>query len=180
MSQRAAPVPAPDQFLDQPSGAEQEFACFYREHFGRLTIYLMCLGASAHLAAELAQDTMFLVHKRWAAIRFPRAYAWTVAGREFIRHAVDDDAEVPVAEVPEPSAVLARPGDAEAWLQQRQIVEVLRALPPRQRQVMALSLDGWSPSEIAGLLDMDPPAVRASLKKARLAADAYRRTLGEP
>jgi RNA polymerase sigma factor (sigma-70 family) len=106
--------------------------------------------------------------------RGPRAYAWTAAYRAYIRHALHD-AEVPVAEVPEPAAVLPLPGNAEAWLQEQQVLAVLRALPPRQRQVLALVLDGWSPAEIADLLGMEPPAVRASLKKARRAAEAHRR-----
>ena len=178
MPQRATAMPAPDKLPARPSGDEREFTRFYREHIGRLITYLVYQGAPAHLAADLAQDAMIEVHKQWAVIGSPKAYAWTVAGRAFIRQAVDA-AEVPVAEVPEPSAILTHPGEAEAWLQQQQIIEVLRALPSRQRQVLALVLDGWGPSEIAGLLGMEPPAVRASLKKARDAAAAHRRTLEE-
>ena len=54
-------------------------------------------------------------------------------------------------------------------------MQVLRALPPRQRQVFALTIEGWTPTEIADMLGIDPAAVRASLKKARRNADEYRR-----
>lgn len=172
--QRAAQIPA----LGGPSDGEQGFACFYHEQFGRLAAYLAYQGAPAHLAAELAQDAMITAYRRWDAITSPRAYVYTVAYRAFIRHALDK-AELPVAEVPEPSAVLPHPEEAEAWLQEQQVIEVLRALPPRQGQVLALTLDGWPPAEIADLLGMDPSAVRSSLMKARRNANAYRRCAAE-
>jgi RNA polymerase sigma-70 factor (ECF subfamily) len=86
---------------------------------------------------------------------------------------------MPVAEVPEPTAVLPHPEEAEAWEQKQQVIGVLRALPPRQCQVLALTLDGWSPAEIAGLLGIAPSAVRANLMKARRNADEHRRRSGE-
>ena len=162
-----------------PRGAQdigEEFSCFYREHFSRLTAYLVYQGASAHSAAELAQDAMIETYRRWDALEFPRAYAWTVAYRAFIRRALH---EVPVAEVPEPTAVLPSPGDAESWLGEQEVLRVLQVLPPRQRQVLALTLDGWTPAEIASLLGLDPPAVRSSLMKARRSAAAHRRRTGE-
>ena len=121
---------------------------------------------------------MIAAYRRWAEIKSPRAYTWTVAYRAFIRHALND-AELPAGEVPEPAALLPRPGEAEAWLQEQQIIHVLRLLPPRQRQVLALTIDGWTPAEIAGLLDLDPAAVRSNLKKARRNADQHRRTREE-
>jgi len=163
-------VPAP--------GCEQEFACFYREHIRRLNAYLLYQGASAHLAAELAQEAMITAFERWDTIKSPKAYVYAVAYKAFIRHAIHA-AELPVAEIPEPTVVLPYPEEAEAWLQKQQVIEVLRALPPRQSQVLALTLDGWSPAEIAALLDIDSSAVRSSLMKARRNADEYRRRAGK-
>jgi RNA polymerase sigma-70 factor (ECF subfamily) len=111
-------------------GGEREFSCFYREHFRRLVAYLIYQGATAHLAADLAQDAMTTAYRRWPAITSPRAYVYTVAGRALVRHTVDAP-ELPVGEVPEPTSVLPRPEEAEAWLQAQQVIAVLRALPPR-------------------------------------------------
>jgi RNA polymerase sigma factor (sigma-70 family) len=154
---------------------EDEFACFYREHITRLITYLVYQGAAAHVAADLAQDTMTTAYRRWPDITSPRAYVYTVAYRAFLRHALEAS-ELPVSEVPEPTIVLPRPGEAEAWLQEQEIVHVLRALPPRQRQVLALTVDGWTPAEIAEMLGMQAAAVRSNLKKARRSADKHRRS----
>ena len=75
--------------------------------------------------------------------------------------------------------MLPRPEETEAWLQEQQVIQVLRALPPRQRQVLALTIDGWSPAEIAEMLGIDAAAVRSNLMKARRSADEHRRRAGE-
>jgi RNA polymerase sigma factor (sigma-70 family) len=180
----SAPRPQAGPAADAPTaaspapGGEHEFAWFYRSHISRLTAYLIYQGAAAHLAADIAQDAMITAYRRWAEIKSPRSYTWTVAYRAFIRHALNDP-EQPVGEVPEPAALLPRPGEAEAWLQEQHIIHVLRALPPRQRQVLALTIDGWTPAEIAELLNLDPAAVRSNLKKARRTAAEHRRTREE-
>jgi RNA polymerase sigma-70 factor (ECF subfamily) len=160
------------------AGGEHEFARFYRDYIRRLAAYLVYQGAAADLAADIAQDAMITTYRRWAEIESPRAYTWTTAYRAFIRHVVNDN-EQPAGEVPEPSPLLPRPGEAEAWLQEQHIIRVLQALPPRQRQVLALTIDGWTPAEIAELLGLDPAAVRSNLKKARRNADEYHRATRE-
>jgi RNA polymerase sigma factor (sigma-70 family) len=161
-----------------PRGGKQEFACFYRQHISRLVVYLVYQGAPAAVAAELAQKAMLTALRRWDSITTPRAYVYTVAYRAFLRYALGE-AELPVAEVPEPAVLLSHPGQAEAWSQQQEIIGLLRALPPRQRQVLALTIDGWTPAEIADLLGLDPAAVRSSLLKARRGAIELRRRAEE-
>ena len=126
----------------EQAAAGHEFAGFYRSYFTRLVAYLVYQGAPAHLAADIAQDTMATVYRRWPDIKTPRAYAWTVAYRAFVHQALEDTPETPVDEVPEPSSVLPQPGEAEAWLQSQQVTEVLRALPPRQRQGVRVNFVG--------------------------------------
>lgn len=157
---------------------DREFASFYREYMPRLVTYLTYQGAPAHLAAELAQETMIAIYRRWEEIEYPKAYAYKIANKAYIRHATQVT-DLPVDEVPEPTGVLPNPEAAEAWLQQQQIIQVLRTLPPRQRQVLALTLDDWSPTEIADLLTIDPSAVRSNLLKARRNAAYHLRHLGE-
>lgn len=176
-----APAPASTERpsgREPPRGHDQEFARFYREYTPRLVTYLTYQGAPAHLAAELAQETMITLYLRWEGIAHPKAYAYQVAYKAYIRHATKVT-ELPVAEVPEPTGLLPAPEAVESWLQQQHITEVLRALPPRQRQVLALTLDDWSPTEIADLLAIDPSAVRSNLLKARRNAAAHLRHLGE-
>jgi RNA polymerase sigma-70 factor (ECF subfamily) len=153
---------------------DQEFTRFYCDHISRLAAYLIYQGAGAQLAADIAQDAMVSTFRRWSEIKSPRGYTWTVAYRAYIRHALNDS-EWPAGEVPEPAALLPRPPEAEAWLQEQHIIHVLQALAPRQRQRLALTIDGWTPAEIAELLGLSPAAVRSSLKKARRNADKCRR-----
>jgi RNA polymerase sigma factor (sigma-70 family) len=155
-------------------GGEDEFARFYREHVTRLAAYLIYQGAAAPLAADIAQDAMVSAFQRWPDIKSPKGYTWTVAYRSFIRHVLNNS-EQPVGELPEPALLLPRPAEAEAWLQEQHIIHVLQALPPRQRQVLGLTIDGWTTAEIAELLALAPAAVRSNLKKARRNADKYRR-----
>jgi len=172
---QAGPVAGTPGATSRAQGSEDEFARFYRGHISRLAAYLIYQGATAHLAADIAQDAMITAYRRWPEIKSPRAFTWTVAYRAFIRHTLNDP-EQPVSEVPESPTLLPRPGETEAWLQEQHVIHVLRALPPRQRQVLALTIDGWTPAEIAELLDLDPAAVRSNLKKARRNADEFRRT----
>jgi len=176
------PEPGPPAGTPGPpslaQGGEREFARFYQGHIARLVGYLIYQGAAAHLAADIAQDAMITAYRRWAEIKSPKAYTWTVAYRAFIRYALNDP-ELPAEEIPEPALLLPRPEEAEAWLQEQHIIHVLRALPPRQRQVLALTIDGWTPAEIAELLGLEPAAVRSNLKKARRNADEQRRTREE-
>jgi RNA polymerase sigma factor (sigma-70 family) len=72
-----------------------------------------------------------------------------------------------VGEAPERSALLAPLTNVEAWEQRHDVLRVLDYLPPRQRQVMAWALDGYTSLEIADELKITAEAVRASLKKAR-------------
>jgi RNA polymerase sigma-70 factor (ECF subfamily) len=157
---------------------EHDFTCFYLEHFPGLVAYLVYQGASAHIATDIAQDAMATTFRRWPEITFPKAYVFRVADRAFRRH-TSRQPEMPVAEVPEPTAVLPHPEMAEAWLQEQQIVLVLQELPSRQRQVLALTIDGWAQAEIAEMLCITREAVRASLKKARSSADQHRRRIVE-
>lgn len=145
---------------------EEAFKRFYRAYVSRLIAYLVYQGASVDRAAEFVQDTMIKAYRRWHEIKTPEKWAYTVAYRTFLRHAVRVEEE-PVGEVPEPTALLRCPEATETWLQEQEIVQVLERLPPRQRQVLALTLDGWNPAEIAKLIGIEGAAVRSNLFKAR-------------
>jgi RNA polymerase sigma factor (sigma-70 family) len=144
---------------------EQAFAAFYRHFIAKLVGFLICQGASAPLAADLAQDTMIKVWKKWSLISHPEAYARRIAGRSLIRHMVEEN-EVPLDQVA--TTTLARNQDAIADLEHRHVMFTsLRALPHRQRQVLTWTIIGYTPAEIAIELNLSKEAVRSSLMKAR-------------
>jgi RNA polymerase sigma-70 factor (ECF subfamily) len=146
---------------------EEAFGHFYRAYVPRLTAYLVYQGASVDRAGEFVRDTMVKAHRSWHEIGSHKSWAYTVAYREFVRHATR--VEEPVEEVPDSTTLLRRPEATESWLQEQEIVRVLRGLPARQRQVLALMLDGWKPAEIAKLIGIEGAAVRSNLFKARKA-----------
>ena len=49
------------------------------------------------------------------------------------------------------------------------VLDVLRALPRAQREVMAWTVDGYEPAEIAELIGKNPATVRTNLRHARKA-----------
>jgi RNA polymerase sigma-70 factor (ECF subfamily) len=55
------------------------------------------------------------------------------------------------------------------WESRQELLGLLLLLPPRQRQVLAWSVDGHTPTEIAEELSIGADAVRANLMKARRA-----------
>lgn len=179
-----APQPTEDSGTArrEPAGAfdgpmteyEEAFSRFYRKLVVPLTAYLVSQGASAHLAAEIVQDTMIKAYRKWHEITWHKSWVYKVAYQAYVRHVTRVDEE-PVEEVPEPTPLLPRPDQAEAWAQQREIVHLLRKLPPRQRQVLALHHDGWTTGEVAELLGISDAAARQNLRKARLAAARHLR-----
>jgi RNA polymerase sigma-70 factor (ECF subfamily) len=164
----AAPAASPDRSAPSPdsSPVDEEFVAFYREFSPILARFLLYHGASLHVTADLVQETMTKAYQRWPTLEHPAAWVRRVGSRAFVRHIarVEED---PVEEVPEPSSLLPPPTEVEAWEQRQDLLHLLAHLPWRQRQVMAWTLDGHTPTQIADELQISPAAVRASLKKAR-------------
>ncbi|GAA1903240.1 SigE family RNA polymerase sigma factor [Streptomyces sodiiphilus] len=148
---------------------DEEFSAFYRADISRLAGFLMWLGAGAATAADIAQETMTKAYRRWPDLENPAAWVRTVASRALVRR-ISDVREHPVGSLPEPSPLLPHPDSTAQWEEHQETLRVLRRLPPRQRQVLAWTLDGYTPAEIARELRMTPEAVRANLMKARRAA----------
>jgi RNA polymerase sigma-70 factor (ECF subfamily) len=67
----------------------------------------------------------------------------------------------------------------ETWEQQHEVLPVLDRLSPRQRQVMAWTLQCYTPTEIATELRTNAGASRAGLMKARRALAAHLATPGD-
>jgi RNA polymerase sigma-70 factor (ECF subfamily) len=141
------------------------FAGFYRAFMPRLVAFLRYQGVPLQDAADIAQDTMFKACGRWSSIAAPQAWTKRVASRAWGRR-LAGLTEDPVADLPEPLLTCT---DVADWEQRHDILRILDALPLRQRQVLAWTLDGHTPGEIAVELHLPPETVRANLYKARRA-----------
>jgi RNA polymerase sigma-70 factor (ECF subfamily) len=150
---------------------DAEFSGFYRENLRPLVGFLVNHGASMQVAADIAQETMTDAYRRWTDISHPKAWVHKAASRALVRRVAS--VEVPVEDVPEPTSLLPHPDAIAEWEARHDALILLRSLPPRQRQIMAWTLAGFTPSDIADHLDLPAETVRANLKKARRAAAAY-------
>jgi len=165
---RAAEHPPghPPALVPAPEGATvAAFAAFYRAQISALVRFLVWMGARLPDAADIAQDTMIEAFNSWQIIQHPRAWARRVASRKYLRRCLAT-AEEPGDQV-DGSPLLPACPDLTEWDQHREIRRLLALLPPRQRQVMAWTYDGYQPHEIADELDITAEAVRSSLKLAR-------------
>ncbi|OLT30165.1 hypothetical protein BJF83_24980 [Nocardiopsis sp. CNR-923] len=131
--------------------------------------FAMLLGARKEDALDLAQQVFADAYPRWDTIAFPGAYLRTCVSRAFNkRQATLQGREtstdsVPEIVAPDDPAV----GQIEFHDQEQQILTEIRRLKPGQREVMAWTLDGYKPAEIASILGKPQGVVRASLYKAR-------------
>lgn len=179
------PVPTVEEHSSSPDGivdvdtetvADAAFSAFYRAEIRALVNFLLWMGAGVADAADLAQETMIDAYRSWAIIYNPRAWIRRVASRKHARRRIDRD-ETPADLADDHNPLLKASDDLSAWEQHHDVLQLLADLPWRQRQVMAWSLDGYQPKEIAAELNITSDAVRASLKLARraLAAQLDRR-----
>lgn len=157
--QSVAPGPAPT--------VDAAFSAFYRRFVPTLVGFLVWQGARLPDAADLAQVTMSEAYRYWSTIREPEAWVRRVASRALARHIARVEPEDPAGEIPEHSSLLRSLTNVTAWEQQHEVLRLLDLLPPRQRQVMAWTLEGYTPTEIAQELKIESAAVRSSLSKAR-------------
>ena len=88
-----------------------------------------------------------------------------MAGRLYYRYLVTQ--EISVEDVPDRQGPLSAASAFELHDEARWVLAALADLAPKQRQVMAWTIDGFSPAEIARELDVDPATIRQSLAKAR-------------
>jgi RNA polymerase sigma factor (sigma-70 family) len=149
---------------------------FYRTALPRLIALLRYNGAELHEAADMAQEAlMAALPPKWETLSDPYAWCRVVALRNFRRLAqrhrhesLADDLEAFDNRVAYWSS-FQKLAEVEAG---DEILSLLRRLPARQREIMALTYDGSTPAEIAETLGVSPAAVRASLMKARSALKA--------
>ncbi|WP_406447146.1 sigma-70 family RNA polymerase sigma factor [Streptomyces sp. NBC_00876] len=180
MSEQRAPVQeqsvsrrqSPQTALRAP-GSRLDFALFYSEHLAMLTRFVMRLGASPHEAAEAAHVAFVEAFPKWSQITTPRAWLRTVATRVYLRQTglrdqlTDTVPDQPGGECPLTAVVLKD--------EEQHVYAALGMLPPRQRQVMAWHLDGFSHSEISAELGTTVEAVRQNYARARA---SLKRSLG--
>ncbi|MFI5500964.1 sigma-70 family RNA polymerase sigma factor [Nocardia asteroides] len=149
----------------------EEFSAFYRANIANLVGILIMQGARGADAADVAQETMIKLWKSWYTVDSPKAWARRVASRELIRRLVDADEEL--IDPAERSALIRTTSDLDDWVQNNEYQRGLAALPPRQRQILVWTMEGYRSTEIADQFKIKASTVRSLRRKARRAMALY-------
>ncbi|MEU4472382.1 RNA polymerase sigma factor [Micromonospora sp. NPDC023888] len=158
--------------------ALQEFRAFFRTYTLRVERFLVNQGATRHDAEDATQQAMHDLYRRWTLIRQPRAWIFKAAKGHFLRSVdrqrreqlhddmqpVCDDAATRTAW----NGMPPRRYDLDGGSEETQwVIARLQQLPPAQRQVMALKIDGYEAPEIADMIGSPAETVRSNIRYAR-------------
>lgn len=160
-----------------------EFDRFFLTEFRAIVHTVMLAGATFEGASDAVQEAMVLAMARFDQLDKPDAWVRRVAVRIHNRRSTREaqsagqpPARQPTPDLPEVATTLATPAPADETTTPSpadgttppdEVREALQELSPLQRMVMALTFDGYSPTEIAASLDKLPDTVRATLRQAR-------------
>lgn len=146
-------------------GSEPDgYDAFFEEQYPQVVTMLIAYRRFApQTADEAAAEAMTRLYLNWSKVRHPKAWVRTVAVREAIRLASDQHAPLPDTERADSGA-----SDDLAAVELALMAGcAVKALPPRQREVMTYVLADLRPEEIADILGCTPEAARSNLAHAR-------------
>jgi RNA polymerase sigma-70 factor (ECF subfamily) len=151
----------PLSFRASPTSA---FDAFYRKHFPGAVALAHAL-AGPHAAEDIAQEAFWATFRKWEDLEHPERWLWRVIAnrsrsalrRRYLEAGVLPRLRADAASVPDE----ASPDLEEFWA-------VVRALPKRQAQVVALLyVEELSTAEVAEVLGCSETTVRVHWHRAR-------------
>jgi len=144
--------------------ADEALTALYSAHYRNLVRLATFLLHDQGSAEEIVQDAFVAMHGAWRRLRDPEkaeAYlrqAVVNRSRSGLRHR---KVEAKYAPKPSPDAPSAEYGAIGA-LERRSVIDALRMLPQRQREVLVLRYYGdLSEAQIADTLGISPGAVKS-------------------
>ncbi|MEU1747368.1 RNA polymerase sigma factor [Micromonospora arida] len=146
----------------QESMTNNEYAACYEQERVPLVKFLVYQGASPQDAFDAAHQAFVEAWRRWEQIQNPKAWLRIVAVRAL------KSAAQPTVPMPDRYDFAdSAPTGMQLSEETMDLMTALRRLPPLQREIMAWTVDGFGPSEIAKQLGMSGEAVRQALHRAR-------------
>jgi RNA polymerase sigma-70 factor (ECF subfamily) len=147
---------------------------FFRQHFLRLVLFVMKLGAGRDEAEDAAQEAMCRAYRFWNSIESPSGWVRVVAERVYLSSSVRAKKERNVAATFQAADAVdpLMPNDETG-----NVLSVLVQLPYWQRKVMAWHYDGYTIREIAEITGKPESTIRSHLRHAR---DRLRLVLPDP
>ncbi|MFE1797691.1 RNA polymerase sigma factor [Streptomyces sp. NPDC059517] len=172
----AAVLPTQDRRRPKKStqpltGEEQKkYDAFFRSEFNILTRHVILLGATPEEAKDAAQSALIDLLQNWSTVQAPRPWSRKAAAHHFLRSDIRENKADRLAR----ADFIARRGSDNSYslcspLEEWEFIVnfVENHLVGVQRQVMAWSIDGFEPQDIAKQLGMAPATVRSNLRHAR-------------
>lgn len=141
--------------------AGDDFDAFFRADFPPLVAFLCKAGFEVETARDAAAEAMLQALEAWPTPGDPRAWVRRVAGR-LLDTSGDARADWHLAGDPQDEDKLVALVD-----QHEGLISLLASLPDQQRMVLAWSLDGFTPTQIAHALQVAPATVRSNLRHVR-------------
>lgn len=161
--------PAPEAGQRRAAVIPAGFTDFFRAGYRKLMVTVMSVGATPEEADEAAAAAMEEVLLRWDQIDAPLAYGKRAALNSFLKE--KERGLHRVRQRLAQGCEARRDGVADAglsvWEDEQWVMQILSSLPPAQRDVLALVVDGFTPAEIAVLLGKTAVTVRQNLCAAR-------------
>ncbi len=157
---------------------DENFEDFYRADIGRLIGFLVKLGAGRSDAEDAASEAMYALLDRWARVDAPRAWVRITAKRAWWRRQEQARREVAAGIdrwTQGAADRLANEDGEDTW----GIRAALGCLPPTQREVFALHLDGFGTREISAITATTEATVRSNLRHSRIRLRQWIETEGE-
>ena len=151
------------------------FEEFYRDSYRSLLRDVIFAGGSPHEAEDALSAAMIEVLQRWNVIENPRAYARRAAISNLIKNKQRGLSRIRGRLIERGDVRSHGEGDVglTAWEEQEWVTQLLKSLPPAQREVLACMVDEFTRQEIAQLLGKTDAAVRQNLRSARVRLAAW-------
>jgi len=146
-----------------------EIGAFYTREMPGLVLFVKTLSSSLdwHAAADVVQTAFERALPRWSTLSQPKAWLYKVARNEALARCASIQRELPADVLPDRADEVSAALAAEWRAEQREVIEHLQTLPPKQREVMTWTLAGFADAEIAEALGLSTDAVKHDRHYAR-------------
>jgi RNA polymerase sigma-70 factor (sigma-E family) len=172
----SAPVSFPAREYPGSGDADAMVTELYGAHYGSLVRLAALLVHDVHTAEEVVQDSFVAMHSGFGRLRdSEKALSYLRASvvnrsRSVLRHRTVVDRNAPRPAPDAPSAEHS----ALALLERSSVVDALRALPHRQREVVVLRFYGdLTEAQIASAMGITKGAVKSHTSRAMAALRSY-------
>ena len=163
---RTAQVVAPLKLHPGTSLHQEEF---FREHYRDLIAITMYVGANEEQAKEAVAAALEVVVLKWADLRDPFRYATKAAINHFRKEKTRglDRSRIRLAEKGAGTPEGRDDPRMNLWADEEWVAQMLASLPPKQAEAMRFVVEGYTPTEIAGMFGYTRGAVSKNLQYAR-------------